>query len=66
MWMVPPQVVYKIEASAHGEPVDARIQLVLYDLLVECIRVPLWVGEVVQESSFDGELPSVIEGWFVF
>ena len=50
----------------HGKTVDARIQLVLYDLLVECIRVPFGVGEIVHESHFDGESTSIIERWLVF
>ena len=40
--------------------------MVLYDLLVECIRVPFGKREVAEESCFDGECSVIVKCWFVF
>ena len=54
----------EMEAPAHGKPINLWVQLVLYDSFVECIRVPLWKGEVVKEPRFDFFVALVAKGEF--
>ena len=61
VWVIPPKVVDEMQPHAHCKAVDAGVQLLPYDSLVECMRVPFWKGEVMEESCFDGEFYQLVK-----